>query len=721
MPMSRSSRHTIAALSGLLLLTAAIAGAEEPAQNRGLPAFADVRASYRPSDLRLVDRQGDLLHSLRVGKDVRRFAWVELEKVAPVLVDTVLRAEDRDFYRHGGVDVSALLAAAWDWVFGRSQRGGSTIPMQVAGLLDPSLRSRGARRSLLQKWRQVWAARALQASWSKEQILEAYLNLTAFRGEIQGVGAASALLFGKLPHGLSEAEGCVLASLLKGPNSPLQQLQRRASNLCGDVAVASIEATARSATQAQRAVTEATLAPHLAHRLLRDGVGEQYATVDARLQQVALASLRSNVLALRERNVRDGAVLVVDNSSGEVLAYVGGVGAELASAVHVDGVRARRQAGSTLKPFLYQLALEQRLLTAASLIDDEPLELTLAGNTYRPQSYDGRYRGLVSVRTALAGSLNIPAVRTLEIVGEEAFVRRLRQLGFEGLAEAGDFYGPSLALGSAEVTLWELVNAYRSLANGGRWSPLHLQWPPAHADRLHAEPQAVLGESAAFVVADILSDRDSRATTFGTESVLATPYWSAVKTGTSKEMRDNWCVGFSSRYSVGVWIGNLNGEPMHDVSGVAGAAPVWREVMDWLHAGETSSPPGTPRDVEWLVSNGRYEWFLPGTQPRVLAAAARAVQITKPVDGATLALDPDIPESLQRVVLQARGAGDGMRWVLDGIDLGSAEQPKLWKPSIGRHEVMLRDGNGSILDRAVFRVRGLESVGMLGFEGALQQ
>jgi hypothetical protein len=182
------------------------------------------------------------------------------------------------------------------------------------------------------------------------------------------------------------------------------------------------------------------------------------------------------------------------------------------------------------------MALEQRLLTAASLLEDTPLDLSVLGGLYHPTNYDERFRGLVTVRTALAASLNIPAVRTLELVGAEAFVQQLRRLGFEGVSEAGEYYGPSLALGSVDVSLWELVNAYRALANGGVWSPLHLM-----ASEPEAKPaRRVFSEQTAFLLSHILSDRDSRSVTFGLENPLATHFWSAVKTGTSKEMRDNY-------------------------------------------------------------------------------------------------------------------------------------------------------------------------------------
>ncbi len=671
------------------------------------PAFLAVRSSYQPSDIRLFDRNGEPIHERRVNKNVRRFDWVSLDQISPAVLAAVLNAEDRRFYEHGGIDGRALLAASFDWLAGRSRRGGSTITMQLAGRLDASLRSRVGRRSLHQKWRQLWAARALEATWSKAEILEAYFNLVSFRGELQGIGAAAGVLFGKRAHGVSDAEAGVLAALLKGPNAPPPQLRQRAGALCAACAPDDLATAVRRAAMARADLPGADLAPHLARRLLRDGAAAHSlsSSISAPLQRLAIDSLRQNLLALRDRHVADGAVLVADNASGEVLAYVGGA-ADLSSAAHVDGVRARRQAGSTLKPFLYGLALEQRLLTAASLLQDSPLEIRVAGGLYRPQNYDGRYRGLVTVRTALAGSLNVPAVRTLEVVGEEAFVQRLRELGFSGLDEAGDYYGPALALGAAEVSLWELVNAYRTVANGGAWSELRLQ-PTGAAGAAAPVSRAGLAAPAAFVVADILADRDSRATTFGTESALATRYWAAVKTGTSKEMRDNWCIGFSRRYTVGVWVGNLNGEPMHDVSGIAGAAPVWREVMDWLHADAPDSAPSPPPGmVAAGAARRRREWFVAGTEPEPLPASVRAARIVRPLSGTLIALDPDIPDASQRVVFEAQGERAGLRWQIDGVDVGVATPPAIWKPSPGRHSAALVDAGNIVVDAVDFVVRG---------------
>jgi penicillin-binding protein 1C len=427
------------------------------------------------------------------------------------------------------------------------------------------------------------------------------------------------------------------------------------------------------------------------------------------IQRFATDTLRRHLLALQGRAVGDSAVLVADNPSGDILAYVGS-SAELSSAPHVDGVLAHRQAGSALKPFLYALAFDERLLTPASLIEDTPLEIPLDTGLYRPQNYDEQFHGLVSTRTALASSLNVPAVRVLQLVGGEPFVQQLRRLGFGSVTESGDYYGPALALGAAEVSLWDLVTAYRALANGGVWRPLRLRSEePAGADG-----RRVYSEAAAFLVSSILSDRESRSLTFGLENPLITRYWSAVKTGTSKEMRDNWCVGYSRRYTVGVWVGNFSGQPMRDVSGVSGAAPVWLEVMNHLHRDAPSPPPHPPASVvvepvafPAQIEAARAEWFHLGTQPATaLQLAGTRPHIVAPVPGTIVALDPDIPAAQQALVFEAASGTVAARWRLDGRDLGSAAAPTFWPPRPGRHTLHIVDAGGRVLDTAAFTVRG---------------
>jgi penicillin-binding protein 1C len=724
----------LAAVAGLL---AAIALCW-PVMPSSLPSFDAVRAQWRPSDAQLLDRHGEPIHELRVDSHGRRLAWTPLAAISPALQRAVIASEDHRFLRHHGVDFTAIAAAAAGPLAGRRGRGASTLTMQLAAMLDQRIARAGVRqRTATQKLRQMLAAFALERRWSKPQILEAYLNLVTYRGEIEGVSAASRVMFGKTPDGIDAAEAVVLAALIKSPNARASALERRAEALriamgrrarspdapgervmsSAQISSAQISSAADRALAARaRGFTRVTLAPRVAEQLLRDGRLTAQSTLDRDLQAFALDALRRHVAEVHDRNVDDGAVLVVENSTGEVWAYVGGTGA-LSSAPYVDGVRAMRQPGSALKPFLYALALERRLLTPASLLEDTPLELPEQRGLYRPLDYDREFRGLVSTRVALASSLNVPAVRTIDMVGVEAFTGHLRSLGFEGIVEQGDYYGAALALGSADVRLWDLVNAYRALANGGRYSAMRLTSSGA------PEPaRQIYSPATSFLVSDILADRASRATTFGLENALATRFWSAVKTGTSKDMRDNWCVGYTGRFTVGVWVGNFSGASMHDVTGITGAAPVWLDVMNYLDprfgGSAIARPAGvTSRIVEFpgAVEPARQEWFIAGTEPNRRAANLDDTpRILSPAPDTVIAFDPDIPVGRQRVAFVANAGAGGSRWMLDHKKLGSVNGVMLWTPSPGVHTLALADASGRALDTATFRVRGGRGLGLRG-------
>ena len=677
------------------------------------PDFAAVRAAHRPSEAWLLDRGGEVLHETRVDFGVRRLPWTALGDVSPALVAAVLAAEDRRFHEHPGVDARALAAAALGRLRGGPPRGASTLTMQTAALLEPRLAARGGGRGLRQKLAQIGAALALEGRWSKREILEAYLNLVGFRGEHQGVAAAARGLFGKSPAGLTEAEAAALAAWLRAPNAAAERVAARACAVarasgfraaCDDVGRA-----VAAAFERPPAPPRVDDAPHLARRLLVRPGERVRTTLDARVQRLAREVLRQQLAALGPERVRDGAAVVVENASGDVLAWVGSAG-PASTAPHVDGAAAARQAGSTLKPFLYGLAFERGLLTPASLLDDSPIALETTSGLYIPQNYDRDFKGTVSARTALASSLNVPAVRALALVGVEAFRDRLRAVGYDGIVEDGAFYGFSLALGSAEVTLLEQVNAYRTLANGGAWSPLRVR-----ADDPAGPARRVISPEAAFLVADVLADRAGRAVSFGLESPLVTRHWSAVKTGTSKDLRDNWCIGFGRRFTVGVWVGNFEGDPMRGVSGVAGAAPAWLAIADALHAGDAGGAPAPPPGVvaaelafDPPLEPPRREWFLAGTETRrvgVADAARVAPRIVSPPDGATIALDPDIPAASQRVLLAARAAAPGATLALDGATLGSARELHRFAPTPGRHVLALRGAGGEALDSVAFEVR----------------
>jgi len=762
-----------------------------------LPSYDEVRADFKPSDTVVLSREGEVLQRLRTDTTVRRGQWVALADVSPALRTALVLSEDKRFFEHSGVDWRAASSAAWGNLWNQRTRGASTITMQLAGLLDGDWRQGPGGRTVVQKLGQTVAAQVLDRRWRKDQVLEAYLNLVPFRSELVGIDALSRTLFGKAAHGLDDREAAVAAALVRAPNARPALVAQRACGVLRDMQApspqklptpaaasaspqraasspAAVPSTSQPTSQPPRVDCDALdlfttaalqrrafdasegVAPHFARYLLRqrfkDGAAvpeRVQSTLRAPLQRFAVSTLQQHLRELRGRNVEDGAVLVLDNATGIVLAWVGSSG-QLSQASEVDGVLALRQPGSTLKPFLYGQAIAERRITAASLVDDSPAHIATAGGLYIPQNYDRQFKGWVSARTALAASLNVPAVRTLVMVTPDAFHRQLRALGMP-LRESGDYFGYSLALGSPEVPLVHLTNAFRTLANGGRLSPVDLAVPtPARPPAF----TAAIDPRAAFIVGDILSDGNARARTFGTDSVLATRFWTAVKTGTSKDMRDNWAVGWSERYTVGVWVGNASGAAMHDVSGTSGAAPIWAAVMGFLHAREPSRAPKAPAGLlKAAVRFGpgpaaapagsappleapREEWFLQGTQQSVFAidsvaasagaAGGRAIKdpknaarkvpdnvpdapsgaparITAPASGTIIALDPDIPPARQR--LQFTATGDGLLWRMDGKPLGQGPRVA-WLPWPGRHVVQITDPKGQVLDEIRIEVRG---------------
>ena len=704
--------------------------------------FNEVKAAHHPSDTLILDRHGEVLHRLRTDATVRRGQWVALADISPALRTALVLSEDKRFYEHSGVDWRAVSSAAWANLWNSKTRGASTITMQLAGLLDDDLKREKGGRSVVQKLGQTVSAQWLERGWRKDQILEAYLNLVPFRGELVGIDALSQTLFGKAAHGLDLREAALAAALVRAPNAKAAQVTQRACSVLkllepttSNADCEGLDLFTTGALERRDYSASQGLAPHVARQLTRSLAPNVRpvslkTTLHAPLQRFAVQTLQQHLRELAGRHVQDGALVVLDNASGQVLAWVGSSGA-LSSAAEVDGVTALRQPGSTLKPFLYAQAFAERRLTAASLIEDSAAQIQTSAGLYIPQNYDHQFKGWVSVRTALGASLNVPAVRALVMVSPDAFHKQLVKLGLP-LKESGDFYGYSLALGSAEVPLLSLTNAYRALANGGRVSPTTLTF----SSKAPA-PVAALDAHAAFIVGDILSDRLARARTFGPDSVLATRFWSAVKTGTSKDMRDNWAIGWSQRYTVGVWVGNASGAPMWDVSGSSGAAPIWAALMNHLHQTQASRAPKPPLGVVQMpvqfatpgasaapLEAARSEWFVQGTQQAVfamdsVATTARSIssrgqkgnkftdqssaRITAPAPGTIIGLDPDIPPKNQRVSLTAEGKN--LRWLIDGKPFAKGSSA-LWLPWPGRHVIQITDAKGKVLDEVRAEVRG---------------
>jgi penicillin-binding protein 1C len=628
-------------------------------------SFAEIKASFLPSDRMVVDRFGKNLEPLRIDDSERSLPWVGLNEVSYAFKTMLLKSEDRRFFEHDGVDWRSLFKASWQHFTSGTQRGASTISMQLVGLLDADVKRH--RKTVWDKWDQIQKALYLEKHWSKDEILEAYINLVPFRGELVGLTSASFGYFQKAPTALTNEESALLASLLRSPNAGSELVAKRACLLlerdnCHLLLRKSNNLFVRS-YEIKRprlwlsVVDESFLKKNAKAKIIET-------TLDKRIQVKAVQSLQEQIRLFKNQNLNDGAILVLDNRTGDVLAYVGNAGVGFSSSPQVDGIRAERQAGSTLKPFVYATAIDMNLIHHDSLIDDSPLDILVGkGSIYYPRNYDNSFKGMVSAGEALGSSLNVPAVKTLQLIGGDTVVEKMHKLGFKNLREAA-FYGPSLALGSVDVSLWDLTHAYQKLA-----------------------ASKIFKKKTREEIFQMLSSDENRRHTFGTGSILSLPFSAAVKTGTSKDMRDNWCVGFSDRYTVGVWVGNFNGKAMWNVSGVTGAAPLWRAVMLELHRGKN--------EVRVL------DQTLAQAIPEVLPAKKNITYIRYPVNEEVVGIDPEIPARLQKMPLEIAGMKPGYKLMMDDKFLTDT----MWSVVNGKHQLKLFSAENNLIDEVSFEVR----------------
>ncbi|QLE44393.1 penicillin-binding protein 1C [Nostoc sp. C052] len=573
---------------------------------RLLPYFAPVRAADIAQNqlaMQFSDRNGLPLGTL-LTRDQEHTSVVPLNQVSPQFIHAILAAEDGNFYHHGALDMKAIIRAAKEAIHAkRIVSGASTITMQLARMLDP------VPRSFSGKIQEIWLSWRLAAGMNKDEILAAYINRLPMGGNIYGVEAAARIYFSIPASELNLAQASLLAAI---PNNPtyfnpyehwerLKQRQKYVLNRMVQEKYISEANAARTHTEKvvfqsrQRGIIAA---PHflfwLANQFDKTQTEQNSpirTTINRPLQQFVEAQLQQVISSLAANNVHDAAALVIDNHTGEVLAYVGSPDYfNEAKLGRNDGVQALRQPGSTLKPFVYELALEKGLIRPNTILADVPAHYAIPGaKLYSPTDYTEKFLGPVRVRIALANSLNVPAVRVLEKVGVETFLERLHQLGFEHLNQTPEHYGLGLTLGSGEVSLWELAHAYLTIARFGDATPLVSTFSNS------AIPRDAMNRVSTRIwqlITNILSDNHARATAFGVNSVLNLPFPSAVKTGTSSNFRDTWTVGFTTDYTVATWVGNFNGEPMRQVSGVTGAAPLWNRIM--LHLHEHQEPEGFP-------------------------------------------------------------------------------------------------------------------------------
>ncbi|MBK9645512.1 MAG: penicillin-binding protein 1C [Deltaproteobacteria bacterium] len=571
---------------------------------------------------RVLDRHGALLSERPAPERARGEA---LAAPPETLARAIIAAEDRRFMSHVGVDPRAIARAALaNLRAGEVVQGGSTLTQQLVRTLwtrPPGLRGK--------LWEAAWAVR-LELHLNKSQILSEYLNRVYLGGVAYGVDAAARTLYDKRPEALSVAEAALIAALPRRPGaldpfrdrSQAKAARDRVLTTMLEVGLITAEEHGEALEQPLGLRREPPMGGvwHLVRRL-NPAPGALTVTLDARLQKDVEALVRGMVASLREQAVSQAAAIVVDRQSGEVLAYVGSVGFDSPGG-QVDGVMAPRSPGSALKPFIYQLGLERGHITLATPLMDLPQTWTTTHGAWTPTNYDERHHGPVLAREALARSLNIPAVRVLEAVGVASLHHRLVELGVTTLDERPDHYGLGLALGDAELRLDELTAAYLALANGGRARPLVFR-----AD----DPRPVgvqVGEArAAALILDALDDDSARAGAFGLGSVLEPSFEMAAKTGTSVGWRDNWAFGITGELVIGVWVGNFDGAPMREVSGITGAAPLLRAIAERAQLGLHDQLPRVkgliPREICPLSGalvgpscpGARLERFLPGTAP----------------------------------------------------------------------------------------------------------
>lgn len=532
-----------------------------------------------PYSTQIKDQKGELLHAFLSTDDKWRM-HAGREEITPLLSQTFLFKEDRYFRYHPGVNPLAIARAiAGNVLTGRKISGASTITMQVVRMLDP--RPRTYRSKLIE----VWNALRLERQCSKEEILQLYFNLVPFGGNIEGVKAASVLYFGKPPELLSLAE---IATLTVIPNNPTQlnPQQQKADILlaernrwlqrfgaAGMFTKAVVEDALAEPLQAIRREAPKK-APHLAIRLHRAYPSEH--TITTTLSQ-AVQSRTERLVShyvnrISSMGIHNAAVLVLNNQTMEVEAYVGSAGfGNSLDGGQVDGVRAVRSPGSTLKPFLYAAVFDKGLAVPKTTVLDVPSDFS----GYEPENFDRKFNGPVSVEFALARSLNIPAVKLLRQLEVEAMLAQLKKAGFRTIEKQSAELGLSLILGGCGVTLEELTRLYSAFARSGRLSSLQLTRHPAPG----GVETSLLSAESAYMVTQILTqaDRPDLPTNFDNTYRLPRVAW---KTGTSYGKRDAWSIGYNKQYTVGVWVGNFSGAGVPELSGANIATPLLFDLVN---------------------------------------------------------------------------------------------------------------------------------------------
>lgn len=669
------TRSCVAGASLLVLL----AGATWIAMAPVVPLYH--KAGQDQGTLQAFDRNGEPLsfhyHTRWNQSDV-----LPLYRMPSLLVEAMVRSEDKRFYGHHGVDWRARAnALVTNLTHGKRIRGASSITEQVVRMLHP--RARG----LLAKWCEGFEAMRLEASLSKEEILAFYLNQVPYASGRRGVVQAARYYFDRDLDTLSPKEILALVVLVRAPGS--YDLHLHPSRIEGAIErlASQLFPAGEAARIAQLPLALSLPAPPVdASHFLRyvreqehSSNGERFATtLDGGLQYRVQHILDERVSQLAKKKVQHAAAIVIDHQESEVLAWV-----VAGTRTDIDILTTPRQPGSAMKPFLYALALE-RGWTAASVLDDSPVSEAVGTGLHRFRNYSRQYYGKISLREALGNSLNIPALLAIRSVTPSQYLTTLHALGFASLRSGADMYEDGLALGSGEVTPLELARAYSALARGGVYRPVSVLM-----QQDTGEERRVFSPEVSSIIGHILSDPWARAREFGRASLLNLPVQTAIKTGTSTDYHDAWAAGYNYRYTVVVWMGNLDRSPMDGITGSTGPALTLRSIFAELTRDrETRSLPMSPALEQHSVCadaaasppcTTRTEYFVHGTYrdngaSPALSTPARP-ELVQPTDRLRLAYDPRIPAGLQRFQFRLRGmeAGTRVRWVLNGTVLAEDE------------------------------------------------
>ena len=654
---------------------------------------------------------------------------VPLQAMPPLLQHAFVTSEDRKFFEHAGVDWRARIGAIRQNIHaGKAVRGASTITEQVVRIIHPRPRN------LWSRWVEGFEAMLLERHASKDEILEFYLNQVPYAANRRGVAQAAHYYFNRDLDTLTHKETLALAILPRAPSAlDLYKNPDSINAAIGRLAEA-MEARHELTPGEHQQLLAQTLPlepaePDLvtAHfvNYIRETVpyrlsdnGILRTTLDSELQRRVQGMLDERLKTLARKQVHNGAVLVVDHTTGEILAWaIGGAGLPNTPGAAIDTVRTPRQPGSSLKPFLYTLALDSGW-SPATVLDDAPMAEAIGSGLHDFHNYSHTFYGKISLREALGNSLNIPALETIAFVGPARYLDVLHALGFASLTQPAEFYKEGLALGTGEVTLFEMVQGYSALADRGLFRPLTpLLDSPAPRDN-----KRIYSPEATSLIANILSDPYARRREFGAGSVLNLPIQTAVKTGTSTDYRDAWVLGFNAHYTVGVWMGNLDQTPMDGVTGSTGPALVLRGVFaalaDHATAHALYMSPKLDREEICSVGNAKHgcfprtEYFIPGTEPKdePEKKIARSITLVRPSEGLQIAYDPRIPASVQAFEFVADDVGDATtHWTLDGDALGDSPNGHfLWPVTRGHHTLTVQavaDGQVLSTDLVHFNVK----------------